>query len=298
MCRLFGLSAAPRRVRATFWLLDASDSLAVQSRREPDGVGLGAYEPDGTPLVHKQPIAAYQDAEFAREARELTSATFIGHVRYASTGGLEPRNTHPFLQDGRFLAHNGVVDGLDRLTAKVEAELGDPAGDLIAGDTDSERVFALITALTRKGAGLGDAITEAVGWIADHLPVYAVNLVLTTTTDLFALRYPETHRLFALVRPAGGPRGDRHLEHSSAAGTLRVRSGDLATAPCVVVASEPMDEDPNWRLIEPGELLHVAPDQQITSRVAVDRAPAHQLTLTDLHPKAAASQAATATAAR
>ncbi len=41
MCRLFGLSAAPRRVTATFWLLDAPDSLAAQSRREPDGVGLG-----------------------------------------------------------------------------------------------------------------------------------------------------------------------------------------------------------------------------------------------------------------
>jgi glutamine amidotransferase len=294
MCRLFGLSAAPRRVRATFWLLDASDSLSVQSRREPDGAGLGIFAPDGSPLVHKRPIAAYRDAEFAREARELTSSTFIGHVRYASTGGLEPRNTHPFLQDGRFLAHNGVVTELNRLTAQVEAELGGPADDLIGGETDSERVFALITALARKGADLGDAITEAVGWIADHLPVYAVNLVLTTPTDLWALRYPDTHRLYALVRPAGGPHGDRHLEHASAAGTVRVRSGDLATAPCVVVASEPMDEDPNWRLLDPGELLHVAPESQVTSRVAVDHAPVHLLTLTDLHPKAAASQLAAA----
>jgi hypothetical protein len=55
MCRLFGLSAAPRRVTATFWLLDAPDSLAVQSRREPDGVGLGVFEPDGTALV--RPLA-------------------------------------------------------------------------------------------------------------------------------------------------------------------------------------------------------------------------------------------------
>jgi predicted glutamine amidotransferase len=294
MCRLFGLSAAPRRVRATFWLLDASDSLSVQSRREPDGVGLGIFAPAGNPLVHKRPIAAYQDAEFAREARELTSSTFIGHVRYASTGGLELRNTHPFLQDGRFLAHNGVVTDLSRLTAQVEAELGGPADDLIGGETDSERVFALITALARKGADLGDAITEAVGWIADHLPLYAVNLVLTTPTDLWALRYPDTHRLYALVRPAGGPHGDRHLEHASAAGTVRVRSGDLAMAPCVVVASEPMDEDPNWRLLDPGELLHVAPELQVTSRVAIDHAPAHLLTLTDLHPQAAASQLAAA----
>ncbi len=43
MCRLFGLSAGQRRVQATFWLLDAPDSLAVQSRREPHGTGLGIF---------------------------------------------------------------------------------------------------------------------------------------------------------------------------------------------------------------------------------------------------------------
>jgi len=117
VCRLFGLSAAPNRVRATFWLLDASDSLAVQSRQEPDGVGLGVFAPDGTPQVHKRPLAAYQDAEFARETREVQAATFLAHVRFASTGPVELANTHPFLQDGRLFAHNGVVGGLGRLEA-------------------------------------------------------------------------------------------------------------------------------------------------------------------------------------
>ena len=119
MCRLFGMSAAPRRVRATFWLLDAADSLAVQSRREPDGVGLGVFDPDGTPEVHKRPVAAYEDAEFAREARQVASTTFIAHIRFASTGGLLPRNTHPFEQDGRLFAHNGVIEDLPRLEREV-----------------------------------------------------------------------------------------------------------------------------------------------------------------------------------
>lgn len=38
MCRPFGLSATPRRVTATFWVIDAPESLAIQSCREPDGV--------------------------------------------------------------------------------------------------------------------------------------------------------------------------------------------------------------------------------------------------------------------
>ncbi|HEU5475478.1 MAG TPA: hypothetical protein VFV67_32950 [Actinophytocola sp.] len=138
----------------------------------------------------------------------------------------------------------------------------------------------------------GRAIVDAVGWIAANLPVFALNLILTTPTDLWALRYPETHPLYVLARPAGGHHGRRHLDHASPAGTLRVRSGDLATAPATVVASERMDEDPHWRLLAPGELLHITADQRqrLTSQNAIDRAPAHQLTLVDLHPQAAASQ--------
>ena len=37
MCRLFGMSAGRARVSATFWLLDADDSLRRQSHANPDG---------------------------------------------------------------------------------------------------------------------------------------------------------------------------------------------------------------------------------------------------------------------
>ena len=76
MCRLFGLHAGTP-VRATFWLLDAPDSLAVQSHREPDGAGIGVFDRDGQPIVDKQPIAAWQDAEFATEAREVTAQSSL-----------------------------------------------------------------------------------------------------------------------------------------------------------------------------------------------------------------------------
>src|SRR5947207_1620512 len=68
MCRLFGMSGGPERVAATFWLIDAPDSLAQQSRREPDGTGLGTFDERGRPVVEKQPIAAYEDQQFARAA--------------------------------------------------------------------------------------------------------------------------------------------------------------------------------------------------------------------------------------
>jgi len=73
MCRLFGLTAAPHRVHARFWLLEAPDSLSQQSRQNADGTGLGIFNPEGAPVLDKQPIAAYEDMAFAGEARHLTS---------------------------------------------------------------------------------------------------------------------------------------------------------------------------------------------------------------------------------
>jgi predicted glutamine amidotransferase len=286
MCRLFGMSGGDRPVKATFWLLEAPDSLAEQSRREPDGTGIGWFDANG-PHVAKQPIAAYEDEAFACEARELESTTFIAHVRYATTGGLDPTNTHPFEQDGRLFAHNGVIHDLDRL----ERELGD-AKALVAGDTDSERLFALVTRETqRTGGDVGAGIVAAARWIANELPIYAINLVLTTADGLWALRYPDVHDLWILERAAGGPHGARHLDAASAAGRVRVRSARLATQPSVIVASEPMDEDPGWRLLEPGELVHVGPTLTVGSTIALDGPPTHQLTLEDLEPRAAKAQA-------
>src|SRR5947209_10979809 len=244
------MSGGPEPVRATFWLLEAPDSLAEQSRREPDGTGLGSYDGDGNPVVSKQPLAAYQDEEFARAAREVSSRTFVAHVRYASTGAISPENTHPFEQRGRLFAHNGVIEDLGRL----DDELGE-ARSLVAGETDSERFFALITREIDRDGDVGAAIARAAGWIAENLPVFALNLVLISATELWALRYPDVHELLVLERASGGPTGARHLDHASARGSVRVRSGDLSTRPAVVVATEPMDEDPGWHALRSGELL-------------------------------------------
>jgi glutamine amidotransferase len=284
MCRLFGMSGGPRRVRATFWLLEAPDSLAQQSRREPDGTGVGCFDEHGQPVVYKQPLAAYQDMEFAQEARELCSRTFVAHIRYASTGAIAPQNTHPFEQRDRLFAHNGVIEDLPAL----ERELGEQMS-LVRGQTDSERYFALITREIERTGDVGNGIVSAVDWIAQNLPVFAMNFVLITATDVWALRYPDVHELYVLERGAGGTNGRRHLEHASARG-MRVRSGELAHVPCVVIASERMDEDAGWRPLQPGELLHVDGDLKISSTTPFDHPPANQLSLEDLSGKAASSQ--------
>ncbi|UXM91509.1 class II glutamine amidotransferase [Paenarthrobacter sp. JL.01a] len=284
MCRLFGLHAGAEPVRATFWLLNAPDSLSVQSRREPDGAGIGTFDAAGNPHVAKQPLAAWEDHAFAREARDLKSTTFLAHVRYASTGALTMVNTHPFEQDGRLFAHNGVLRGLEKLDAQL-VERG--AMDLVRGQSDSERLFALITAETRAAGGdVRAGILGAVSWIADELPVFSLNFILTTATDMWALRYPATHDLFMLERrPAQASPLDARSER------IRSRSAELSQSAHVLFATEPMDDNPGWRPLASGELVHVGPDLEVTSRVAFPDPPAHPLTLAGLEPAAAASQA-------
>ena len=93
MCRPFGLHAGAAPLDATFWPLDAPDSLRAQSHLNPDGAGIGVFDPSGVPRVDKQPIAAWDDAAFAAAARTLTGTTFVAHVRHASTGALTVTNT-------------------------------------------------------------------------------------------------------------------------------------------------------------------------------------------------------------
>lgn len=287
MCRLFGLHAGPEPVRATFWLLDAPDSLADQSRREPDGAGIGTFDADGTAHVAKQPLAAWEDHAFAREARDLKSTTFLAHVRYASTGAHTMVNTHPFKQDGRLFAHNGAFGGLSRLDRRL-TELG--VADLVLGETDSERLFALITAESRRAGGdVGEGITRAVTWIAKELPVYCLNLIVTTATDLWAVRYPATHELHILERLSTDTAAAGPLEARSA--RINARSQDLARSPHVLIATEPMDQNPGWRPLEAGELVHVGADLVVTLSFPFPESPAHALGLTDLDPTATKSQA-------
>jgi glutamine amidotransferase len=268
MCRLFGLHAGRDVVTATFWLLDAPDSLAEQSRRNPDGTGLGVFDEHGRPELHKEPISAWQDSDFATEAHQLTGTTFIAHVRYATTGSLDVHNTHPFLQDGRIFAHNGVVEGLDVIDERLR-ELG--TDDLVLGQTDSERVFALITASIRAHDGDESAgLVDTMRWLAANVPIYAVNVLLSTATDMWALRYPQTHELFMLDR-----RHDGALEFDLSTKRIHARSERLRVRPSVVFATEPMDDDPRWCLLAPGELVHVDATLQISRSEVLPDPPRH-----------------------
>ncbi|MFF2191832.1 hypothetical protein [Streptomyces sp. NPDC058157] len=105
--------------------------------------------------------------------------------------------------------------------------------------------------------------------------------MLAKPRRLWALRYPANCELWVLGPDGGGfgsrRRGARPLYHR--ADDSGVADGD-AEIPAWVVASERLDADPDWRLLDPGELLVIA-DGKAVSHHPFDL-PAHHLTLDDL----------------
>lgn len=285
MCRLFAITAGNERVKVTHWLLDAPDSVIEQSHFEPDGTGLGFFDERGSPVLDRRPVAAFRDESFIQEARTESSSTFVAHIRFASIGSLEASNTHPFEQAGRLFAHNGILYEVENL----EREVGEDYLRLVDGETDSERLFALITKRIDELGDVTEGIAAAVRWVADNLPVYSLNLALCAENEMWVLRYPDTHELFVLERGLDNP-GPRHFRGASANGALRVHSDEIADKPTVLVASEPLDDHPDWRVLPTGSLLHVAPDLTTRAEVIFDGPPARQLAIDDLDPRSAESQ--------
>ncbi len=275
MCRLFGMSGGPHEAQATFWLLDAPDSLLLQSEGQPDGVGLGTFAADGRPAIYRKPVPALRSQTFIASAHEVRSRTFISHIRHATAGGATLENTHPFEQHGRLFAHNGVIGDL----AGLRDRLGDYA-ELVHGSTDSELFFALITQrIDEHGGDIGRGIASAANELAAEIPLYSLNLVLTTPSELWALRYPDTNELWILERSIGNVDPGAEFDERSLSGIMRVMSAELSVLPATVIASERLDPSTRWRMLDPGELVHVDADLQITSAIAVPRPPVRMLDL-------------------
>ena len=302
MCRLLGLNAGREPVSASFWLVDAPDSLEVQSHRNVDGSGIGFFDASGAPALDKQPEPAYADAEFIREAKRARSVTFVAHVRYATAGARTLANTHPFTMDGRIMAHNGGFGELGTL----EGQLG-RYRDLVQGDTDSERYFALMTQqIDAHDGDVAAGITAAARWIAARLPVSSLNTIVATAGELWALRYPGQHALHIIERPAGASSpallarrsdppeppdglraargGDPVVGLHARSTTSSVHAPELHTLPSVVVASEELDGEDDWRMLASGELVHVRADLTVESAVVLPEPPARLVPLPASNP--------------
>jgi len=161
----------------------------------------------------------------------------------------------------------GSTSSTKRLREVGTAEFG-------VGQTDSERVFALITASIRAHGGDESAgLVDALRWLAANVPIYAVNILLSTATDMWALRYPEIQSALTswtgawTVRPISILRTKR----------IRAWSEPLCTRPSVVFATEPMDDDPRWSLLARESWSTFDAALQVTRKLVLPDAPEHPI---------------------
>jgi predicted glutamine amidotransferase len=282
MCRLFALHAGERDVAADFWLLNAPDSIARQSEVNADGYGLAALTSKQGLIIIRNPVEAASNLAYQAVSQRLVAAEMVVHLRYADTGGTSLVNTHPFTQDGRAFAHNGVVGDLER----IEKRLGSNRA-MVMGETDSERFFTLITLAIREADGdVRAGITAAVREVVEKYELYSLNFVLGELGHIWAFRYPEHNPLLIFQRQAGGPGGGEELDHSDSTGNLRLRSDDAAHTPLVVIASEQISDEPGWEEIASGELVHVGPDLQTDREAIISGPPRHPMVLSGRAEKA------------
>ena len=138
MCELFGINGAGA-VDASAWL----ETFFTHGNKNPHGWGMALFQNDpsghaGFGTIEKEPVRADKSAYLrARLHQKLPAASLIAHVREATIGSMEYRNTHPFQlrdQSGRCwtLAHNGTVFESRALRKYIDRQ---------EGQTDSERIL-------------------------------------------------------------------------------------------------------------------------------------------------------------
>jgi predicted glutamine amidotransferase len=273
MCRLLGYAAASAKSVRN---LVGDEQLALFSALSclhGDGWGTswltvgaeGSEDADSGASLRsmRSTVAAADDADFALMAERDDASARILHLRWATEGyRVHAANTHPFTVDGISFAHNGTISPrstLDDLLAPATL-----AG--LAGDTDSERYFALIRQELAEGPDdVAGATLRAVNSLRSRFPEASLNALLLTGTDLVVVHANSPHGApidEILARPTEPP-----LDHVAAYFLMRwfrADDGSLVFASSGMEAQDwtPLPEDSvtrvDLRTLEMGHLLMAA----------------------------------------
>ena len=238
MCRHLAYLGPP--VPLASLVLDAPHGLLRQSYAprdmrgggtvNADGFGAGWYpEPGAGPVRYRSARPIWADTAFAGLAAATRTGALLAAVRSATVGlPVTETAAAPFTESRWLFSHNGLVRGWPGSMAALAAEL--PVTDLLTLDagTDSALLWALLRHRLRAGAEPVAALTEVVRAVAAAAPGSRLNLLLTDGTAIWATAW--SHAL-----------------------SVRI-SDDTA-----LVASEPIDDCPEWKEVPDGHLLLARP---------------------------------------
>jgi glutamine amidotransferase len=216
-------------------LHDAPHGLVHQARyprrqtsgtANPDGYGVAWYEPgDPRPRRHRSTTPIWADDELRAIARAVRAPAVLGAARLASPGSpVEISGNAPFVADRYAFSLNGVVDGwTDGIAPELRALVSPRRAAAITGATDTETLFAITLDRLDQGASLLDALTAVVALVGSRT-TGRLNVLLTDGATVAASA--DGNSLFALERDGS-----------------------------VLVASEPIDDDPRWAAVPDRSVL-------------------------------------------
>ena len=261
MCRLYGFhSNEPTRLECS--LIHSQNALMAQSIKDQEGLshghgwGVAAY-PDGVPQVEKQAWAAWHGERFKKAAARTYAKTLIAHVRRATVGPPNIRNTHPFTHGPWLLAHNGTISNFEHIRPIMLENIDPLNRSEIHGSTDSEHIFRYFLSECNKGPRrdlmliLREVILQIITWTknysANRNP--SLNLVITDGEHMLGSRL---NRSLWFLERQGLFECDickkSHIHHSSK---------NIYRA--VEVASEPITGE-DWLGIPNGSIFCIDPD--------------------------------------
>lgn len=135
MCELFGVSSSKK-----LYLNEFLTEFFSHGEKHPNGWGM-AFFYDNAVSLEKQPESAHKSAYLKQRLQSKIEAdNLIAHIRFATRGGIQYENTHPFVMRDKYnrswtLAHNGTLFESTVLSSLKSQK---------QGQTDSESILAYI----------------------------------------------------------------------------------------------------------------------------------------------------------
>jgi predicted glutamine amidotransferase len=133
------LQSDPNLLRCQLKRLEAH-ALLHDEDRLPDAYGFGHYA-GGSVLLAKRPAGAPTQLTLPELVGKLDSEAVLVHARRAQVGKAKDENTQPFRFRRWLFAHDGTIEGFERIRPKLVAGLPDFLRRNLAGETDSEHAF-------------------------------------------------------------------------------------------------------------------------------------------------------------
>ena len=253
-------------------------SFHSEERSEPlngDGFGLAWYAPQYTsePVAFRSITPAWNNRNLQNIVRVTESHCILAHVRAASPGlPVVETNCHPFIAGDFAFMHNGFIPQFHKVKRSLQHLLSDEAFAVIQGTTDSEHMFALFLDAWRhaKGSGALECMTNALnttlGTVINLMKekeineVAQLNLVVSDGVHTVASRY--TNDPNCQANTLYWHEGAEYKCVNGKCVMLHPEEGHGA----ILVASEPLSEDPGWEAVPVNHLVIIDAGKTIALR--------------------------------